>query len=305
MRGAALIRNPDGKVLIDFSHGLGDAVQFTIVLQHLRERYPNLTIDVLASVGKTSCFAGLANKTFNSRREISDRHDQRIRLDWWECDQTFDNVPSTKASKCLKEVFGIEPTIKPYLIHVPENAKVRVADYLKTLPNRPFVVLHYQGNTATDRKNLEHQTIRRLCGYLISREFTPVILDFDHRSPLPDQRTIYCPDKGHPLWGGTGTGNAAIIAALIERAALFIGIDSGPLHVAQATSTPIVACWTGHHPIHFSDISGDVVHLVPADHTTLIRGDRNKGLSFFQSHYDYWVYGSIEGEWNRLVAEKL
>ena len=49
-------------VLIDFRHGLGDAVQLTSVLQHLRHYHPNWSIDVAALGGKHSAYGGLCRR---------------------------------------------------------------------------------------------------------------------------------------------------------------------------------------------------------------------------------------------------
>ena len=59
--------------------------------------------------------------------------------------------------------------------------------------------------------------------------------------------------------------SAGTIAALIQRSQLVIGVDSGPLHVAGATTTPTIGVWTGHLPIRYYDVADNVTHLVPAD----------------------------------------
>jgi ubiquinone/menaquinone biosynthesis C-methylase UbiE len=104
---------------------------------------------------------------------------------------------------------------------------------------------------------------------------------------------------------GWGTGDGETLAALCERARLVVAIDSGPLHVAMATATPVVACWVGHHPVHYADLSGNTVHLIPSVHRDLIRGDRAVGLRFFEDHYRYAVYSSLDVELLRHVTNEL
>src|SRR5436305_1747188 len=81
----------------------------------------------------------------------------------------------------------------------------------------------------------------------------------------------------------TGPGDAEVLAALIEAATLMIGVDSGPLHLAGATTTPTIGVWTRHHPVHFFDLAGNVTHLVPGDHAQLAAG--GDALRYFAEHY--------------------
>ncbi len=55
--------------LLKFPHGLGDAVQLTTVLQHLRRHHPDWNINVAALVGKHSAFHGLCRQVYVLDRE--------------------------------------------------------------------------------------------------------------------------------------------------------------------------------------------------------------------------------------------
>jgi ADP-heptose:LPS heptosyltransferase len=60
-------------------------------------------------------------------------------------------------------------------------------------------------------------------------------------------------DAALAAWKGAmanlcGRTSARVSAALLERASLFIGHDSGPLHLAAAVGTPCVAIFSGHGP---------------------------------------------------------
>src|SRR5262245_44368026 len=104
--------NPDTlKVLIQFRHGLGDAVQLTMVLRHLCHYHPHWQIDVAALVGKHSAFHGLCRRAFIFDREPVPRHgyDRAYDLDWPECVSCYPGCPSTKAERCLHEVFCLTP----------------------------------------------------------------------------------------------------------------------------------------------------------------------------------------------------
>lgn len=263
-------------VLLTFDHGLGDAVQLTIVLQHLRRWRPRWTVDVFCRRGKHTALAGLCRRAYHDHEPRPDEsaYDRVYPLDWWECHERYEACPSTKPFKCLKEVFGIapDPALFRYRIQIGSEARDRSAAYLASItphsalrtPNHrfPVMLLHYEGNTSADRKNLSHDTARQLCRWAELAGLVPVILDWDRRSPLPDGVKIHCPTTGErDLWGNFGSGDAEILAALIDQAELMIGIDSGPLHVAGATSTPAIGIWTGHNPVHFFDVADNVYHL--------------------------------------------
>jgi FkbM family methyltransferase len=178
----------------------------------------------------------------------------------------------------------------------------------------PTVVIHYQGNSARRRKNLDEQAVRRLIDHIVRLGFTAVVLDFESpprsallTSPSPDwpPGRVVCPKIDHPLWGGTGTGDGATIAALIAQAMLFMGIDSGPGHIAAATDTPSVIVWTGHHPVHYCAPSANTLHLVPDEHRELLRGRAEDGERFFETHYRHRTYRDLQTALPRIAEEML
>lgn len=66
---ASVSTAPEPNILIVFRHGLGDAVQFTAVLRHLRRHRPDWAVDVAALVGKHSAFHSLCRRVFVLDRE--------------------------------------------------------------------------------------------------------------------------------------------------------------------------------------------------------------------------------------------
>jgi FkbM family methyltransferase len=304
------------KILIKFRHGLGDAVQLTSVLSHLKTKRPEWQVDVASLIGKHSAHRGLCNRVYRLGIDPIPEHGyQRIfNLDWHECDQSFADSPSTKVEFCLRSIFDIQPNLSllKYRILIREQAARHAEQYLQTISGTPnkegkfsVAVIHYQGNTSAGRKNLSHELTAQLCNDLITLGLTPLILDWDRRSPLPDNRAIFCPDVEHPLWSATGTGDAEMIGALISKAVLMVGIDSGPQKVAAALETPTIAVWTGNHPIHYCCPADNVLHLVPSSHAELIRGERESGLSYFTRHYRFDTYIDLQVKLLTAVSELL
>jgi FkbM family methyltransferase len=304
------------RILIEFTHGLGDAVQLTCVLAHLRHYHPDWQIDVAALVGKHSALTGLADRVFVLGREGVDKstYDRILALDWWEADRSYSGHPATKTEKCLYEVFALQPIreLCRYRVAITAAARQATRLYLSqfaepTDDGRRFraVLLHYQGNTAQGQKDLDHQTARNICEQVTSAGYVPIVLDWDNRSPLPGDGRIFCPDAKHWLWGGIGTGDACVLAALIDQVSLYIGIDSGPQKVAASTDTPTIALWTGHHPLHFHALADNVLHLVPRRHAELIRGDRAIGERAFDELYQYRLYRDLWPELSAILAERF
>jgi SAM-dependent methyltransferase len=311
----AVVRQKQHRILIEFRHGLGDAVQLTVVLQHLRHLRPEWCVDVAALVGKHSAYYGLCRDVLVMDGERSDRsaYSQVHALDWHEARTAHAQWPSTKATRCLTEVFGLQPVAElcRYKIQVPDEIRSAAREYLAAIcrrgPNEdgryPAVLIHYEGNTSPDRKNLPHEIIRDVCDVARHHHVVPVILDWDRRSPLIDNEVIHNPGAEHPLWGGSGTGDAQTLAALIDASALMIGVDSGPLHVAGATDTPTIGVWTQHHPVHFFDLADNVLHLVPGNHDQLTYGP--EATAFFREHYRHHEYKQISVELPAMVESLI
>ncbi len=313
-RGGGRGASPRRSVLIEFRHGLGDAVQLTVVLAHLRHYHPDWHIEVASLVGKHSAHRGLCERCIVIDREPVRRaaYDQAFTLDWHESRTDSPDWPSTKPTRCLREVFGLEPIpeLCRYTIHCSDEARERAQRYLAELCPQgaregryPVMLLHYQGNTSGPRKDLDHDLAHEVCDTAIRCGFVPVVLDWDRRSPLPDGATIHNPGAEHELWGRLGTGDAETLAALIEASALLVGVDSGPLHVAGATSTPAIGVWTAHHPVHYFDLADNVIHLVPADHARLAAGSR--AVRCFETLYRHRVYSKLGIELPALVESLL
>jgi len=304
-------------VLLDFRHGLGDAVQLTSVLRHLRHYHPEWAIDVVAAIGKHSAYRGLCRRVFIRDRSPVDRsaYAHVFELGWHECPKSYASHPSTKAEQCLLDVFGLAPVPELCRYQIDVSAAVRAAAErsLESLcpmgpaddGRWPVVLIHYQGNTSTDKKDLPHDLIRAVCDEVIAAGSVPVILDWDRRSPLPDGVRIHNPGADDPIWGATGTGDAEMLTALIAASTLMVAVDSGPLHVAGATATPTLAVWTRHHPLHYLAPADNVFHMLPDGHEAHLRGDRAAGAAYFAEHYHHVVYHDLAAELLHQVRQRL
>ncbi|MGE3779858.1 MAG: FkbM family methyltransferase [Pirellulaceae bacterium] len=297
------------RVLLDFRHGLGDAVQFGIVLRHLSQYRPQWIVDVKSLRGKHSALTAFCHASFHDGDVVfsADCYDRIVEVHWNEADRGFADVPSTKVSRCLIDEFGIapDPELFDYRLPFGEAAGLLAARYLESICGGrelrdgrfPVMLLHYQGNTAQSQKDLTHEAALALCDGAMQAGLVPVILDWDGRSPLPNGTTIFCPQTGPgDIWGGFGSGDAETLAALIEQSALMVGIDSGPLHVAGGTTTPTYAVWTGHFPGQYFDHADNVTHYLPRQWQTIGLGADSSAAAYFACHYRFVEYDNLVAE---------
>jgi hypothetical protein len=151
---------PQQRVLIQFRHGLGDAAQLTVVLRHLKHYHPEWSIELAAMHGKHSVGRDLCDSVsvLNSATSRPARYQQVFSLDWDECAEAHGQWPSTKPTRCLREIFRLEPILDLYGYQIARglDAEQRARDYLASLcpegpllnDRFPVVLIHYQGNTS-------------------------------------------------------------------------------------------------------------------------------------------------------------
>lgn len=275
-------------LLIIFTHGLGDCVQLQVVLRHLHEFWRDWDVDVLIGRGKAPAVRHLCRRVYEEGVDAApDRgvYSRVENLGWYENYSRDSRYPQTKPTNCLKEVFGIEPQSHLFFYSFPRAGQSPAREYLEQIARgRKVLVLHYQGNTSETKKNLPHEVAAAVCTFARRCGWVVVILDWDRRTPLADNVHVFNPGAEHPIWGGSGTGDAGAIAALIEAADLFVGVDSGPLHVAAGvSSTPAIAVWLDHLPVQFCDLGEHVLHLVPENWRSKPPVNGDSGVSAFMA----------------------
>src|SRR5262249_40520449 len=69
--------------------------------------------------------------------------------------------------------------------------------------------------------------------------------------------------------------------------------------------TPVLAVWTGHHPIHYFGLADHVTHFLPVGHAARMRGNAAAGIAYFREHYRHRTYQQLDRELPELVASLL
>lgn len=289
--------------LID-GYGLGDTIQFGVVLKHLRKYRPTWVVDFQCKPGAEMLAVGLCSRVYNDDQTPEGPYDKLIEIPLHDNFNGWSDRPNTKVTVCLHERFGIpyDPDLGRYECRIGSKARVAVSKYMgrigakETEGRSNVVILHYQGWSNRHKKDLTDWQAEEICDMVIRAGRIPVIVDLNRFSPLPDNKRIFAPAVHDPLWGGTGHGDAEVLAALIAQAEAFVGVDSGPAHVASATDTPALACWRLHHPLQYHDPAANTIHLIPEHWRGMepINGD-SAIASYFEGHYDHFTYDGDYG----------
>lgn len=130
--------------------------------------------------------------------------------------------------------------------------------FVANLP-RPLILTHTIGNTNQASKSLTDVETTALYDGLLSRmDGTVLALDFDNRC-------VKHPGIKHMIddWAHLSVSQ---LAALMYRADLLIGVDSGPLHLSRMTPIKSVGVWTNetNYPTRCSLPTKGRVNVVPA-----------------------------------------
>jgi ADP-heptose:LPS heptosyltransferase len=293
-------------------YGLGDIVQHSIVLQHLRRYRPDWVIDVHAPRGPASALVGLCERVITTDKEEAEVvYDQVLNLRLHEHYLGAWDRPDTKVSYVLRSVFGIDAydpdlgqtkcsctqrdlhAARRYLRHVaPEKEDGRFG----------AVLLHYTGGSSKHKKDLQHWQVEEVVGLLKKAGRTPVVLDMQGECPFVDQKTVFSPRPGaNDIWGSFGNAEAGIMAGLIRSSEAFLGIDSGPGKIASTTQTPTLIVWTRHHPLNYHDPAPNTTHLIPRGWKDTPRFEDERKTQFFLANYAHREYQGDHG----LVSEAL
>lgn len=284
-------------MLLDFyAFGLGDHMQFQIVLRHLERYRPQFTIGVVGRIGAYKCFEGFAAQHYQRVHPFTwiGEYDETIAITFPSFDEGryILDCPNTKAARSLMYDFQItpDPELFRYSFEIRPEDQAQADKYIKEeLPQgKPFHLLHWQGISKPEEKDLTLEEAKNICETIIENGATPVVLDWGRGSEsFVDNKRIFCPARGHWLWKDQIQPNCGIVAGLINRAEAMVGIDSGPEHIAGAFDLPVSIVWRNHHPLFCYDLASNVTHLVPTENQYMIPLELD---DYFHNNYNVVYY---------------
>jgi len=159
----------------------------------------------------------------------------------------------------LVRLLGVEPAVVPGL-SLPEGTsaeKSRVEHWLaESMPDgAPRIVLHI--GAGNDFRDWGEDNLDALITRLLDIPETRVILA-GAEADAPRARRLLRDASGR-LSSAAGLFNLRELRELLSRASLFVGADSGPMHIAAAAGPPIVALFGPTRPAHFAPWQAEAV----------------------------------------------
>jgi heptosyltransferase-3 len=243
------------KILFVTSNRLGDAVLSTGLLDHLIRTYPSARITVVCGPVAEGVFARMPNR---ERTIVMDK--KKFGLHWlplWAGSATqvwdlvvdirgsalawlvptrrrrvFRRVPGPKIAQ-LGAILGLSPPPAP----VAWTSKVDQAHIAKFLPNgRPIIALGPTANWGP--KIWPADRFAALFDRLAGPGFVPVVLG----GPGPSEQVMAAPLLAALPGAIDLVGRLTLpeVVACLQRARLFVGNDSGLMHLSAAAGTPTI-----------------------------------------------------------------
>lgn len=287
----------DRKILFRMRRGLGDTIQFGVVLRHVRAAFPGWQLHLECDWGKGAALklAGLLDGLWRPDEAIrAGAYDITLCLDWPDCGRSWAKHPSTKAEQCIIELIGIP--VRPELCSYVAGTRAELVESMrKLLGPRPLALIHFQGASFQESKNLDPNVVRHVAMELLRRGRRVFILDAERRYGLPTDEGYELIAQDSPIWQGYyDSGSLASLASLAE---VCIGIDSGPGKIFSALCPKTIIVWQDDlHPIHYHDHSRNALHFIPAHHERYVRGpEKEAALAYFYEHYRWRQYGKRLG----------
>lgn len=277
-------------------YGLGDAVQMSSVLRHIKKYRPHWIVDFQAEKGRESVGRGHCNRVFCYGDEYATTYDREAQIVLYDTFANWHDRPNTRVTSCLHERFGIEwdRSCSRYQILVRPETRAFVRSKL----GPGHIAIHYSGDSAKHQKDLTVDQATKICECIKKLGYTPLILDW-----RPDPLSITYRGVSKDIPGGY---DAETVCAVINECEAFIGIDSGPSKCASATNTPTLVIWTGHHPAPFHDPAPNTTHLVPRDYNGLQPVCNDAGvIRWFEANHKVRVYSDLVTEVQAWLIQSL
>ncbi|MFN8533269.1 MAG: glycosyltransferase family 9 protein [Dehalococcoidia bacterium] len=153
---------------------------------------------------------------------------------------------------------GADPTPSRPRIILAKEHRAAADQVLASLGGKPFVAMHLGAGFAS--KCLPVDRFAKVAGKL-GRDRAIVVIGGADERPLAVELAALAPV---PVLDLTGALSLKETAALLERADLFVGNDSGPMHLAAAAGRPIVTFFGPSEPHKYRPY-GVVQRLIEID----------------------------------------
>jgi len=240
--------------VIVFARAQG-ASAFLPFLRELRRWAPDLTLDLQRHLksGVSSWFSGAPRRVGfpwrNSREGNWLFNNERV--------SAVDRF-SSKVGHFLSfaDYLGVPATPVDFGLH-PSEAELARAGALLDGAGERFAAL-FLGSTWPSRQWFAQPTAL-VCEGLRARGLTPVLIGAG--GDVTFAREVAAAAKG-PLVDCCGKTTLRDVIAILARATIAIGPDSGPMHIAAAVGTPVVSLWGATSPARSAPFGFEQLVLV-------------------------------------------
>jgi hypothetical protein len=290
------------QVQLDFPHGLGDCVYLACALPLYVKRGYDIT--VRCNPDKRIVFEDSGVHIVHE--ENPDRYPNYS----WDESPSLGSLTGKNFGTCNKAAFNFGKYPMPYigcpnelwkefvdtkidiLPFVPAEVWAEVDAFAATLP-RPLILVHTIGNAFQDLKSIDEQTTLDMYRALLDKtDGCLLLLDWDNRVPrMNSYRVRHLTDDWKWI-------DVTTLLALIERADLLIGIDSGPCHLVRFTNTPAIGIYPAEYtyPARVTLPHPNKLCIVPRSQTiewnqkariefNIVHCDGDKVTGEFVAHY--------------------
>ncbi len=280
------------KILVFKQDEIGDMVTALHIFKHLHKAYPDAQIDLVCKnynriwfkyIDYVQCIESQKGKydlIVDLRGDFKSlfyaiRTWPKYRLDRGSV--RFKNKFSGGQKNELITNFEIINPIMPKdtqplknSISISDGERVGVEAWLQKNSIKQFVLLHIGARDLTRRWPLER--FQSIIDLLNSKGYSCILVGGSDDNELNLSCLEGLGDMNHNI---AGQFNLLELAAFCEKAKLFIGNESGPLHVAAAQNTPIIGLYgPGVKEVFYPKSDKNIIH-----HYFLLKGHKNQDLT--------------------------
>lgn len=236
-----LEQHPAIDQLIVFRRGQGTPALIEM-LRALRDNRPDVTLDL-----QRHFKSGLFSWASGAPRRLGFHWENSREGNWFFNNQTIEPVETftLKLTHFMRfaDRLGIDPAPVSFGLAASSVERRRVDRLLGDVDGRPAVL--YVGSTWPSRQWLPAATAE-LCRQLRDRGLSVVLVGGPGDAAFAEAVR----DAGAgPLANLVGRTGLRDVVAVMERAAVAIGPDTGPMHIATAVGTPVVALYGATSPL--------------------------------------------------------
>ena len=228
----------DARMVIRRRAGIGDVVLMTPLPRLLKERWPQVRITIATEWAEPFDNNPYIEGIVHADR-FPDGGDYAIDLDG-----RYELTPKQTIWASYAEALGVDPSPRVPELFLNDYHEIAVQNLLAPLAVGPIAVLSIE-HTAWPGRNVPISLWPEVVADLKRRGLRTVAVG---RTKTLDG--IVDLDLGGQTGGHLGQRGLLTIAALMRRAALFVGIDSCPFHLAQAARTPSVVVFGCINPAY-------------------------------------------------------